>query len=111
MRVVVIPEHGGPEVLRVEERPDPPPAPDHVRIDVKAAGVNFADTMARTGMYPDAPKPPMVVGYEVAGTAESGARVMAGTRFGGYASQVVVPAADVVPLPDGLSFEQGAAIP
>jgi NADPH:quinone reductase-like Zn-dependent oxidoreductase len=111
MRVVVIPEHGGPEVLRVEERPDPPAAPDHVRIDVKAAGVNFADTMARTGMYPDAPKPPMVVGYEVAGIAEAGERVMAGTRFGGYASQVVVPAADVVPLPDGLSFEQGAAIP
>src|SRR5690242_16713014 len=111
MRVVVIPEHGGPDVLRVEERPDPPAAPGHVRIDVKAAGVNFADTMARTGLYPDAPKPPMVVGYEVAGTTESGERVMAGTRFGGYASQVVVPEADVVPLPDGLSFEQGAAIP
>jgi NADPH:quinone reductase-like Zn-dependent oxidoreductase len=112
MRVVVIPEHGGPEVLRVEERPDPPAGADQVRIDVKAAGVNFADTMARTGLYPDAPKPPMVVGYEVAGTvAGSGERVMAGTRFGGYASQVVVPAQDVVPLPDGLSFEQGAAIP
>jgi NADPH:quinone reductase-like Zn-dependent oxidoreductase len=111
MRVVVIAEHGGPEVLRVEERPDPPVPPGHVRIDVQAAGVNFADTMARTGLYPDAPKPPMVVGYEVAGTTETGERVMAGTRFGGYASQVVVPAADVVPLPDGLSFEQGAAIP
>jgi NADPH:quinone reductase-like Zn-dependent oxidoreductase len=111
MRVVVIPEHGGPEVLRVEERPDPPLPPGHVRIEVKAAGVNFADTMARTGMYPDAPKPPMVVGYEVAGTTETGERVMAGTRFGGYASQVVVPEADAVPLPDGLGFEQGAAIP
>ena len=43
-------------------------APGHVRIEVAAAGVNFADTMARTGLYPDAPKPPMVVGYEVAGT-------------------------------------------
>jgi NADPH:quinone reductase-like Zn-dependent oxidoreductase len=112
MRVVVIPEHGGPEVLRVEERPDPPVPPGHVLIDVAAAGVNFADTMARTGLYPDAPKPPAVVGYEVAGTvAGSGERVMAGTRFGGYASQAVVPEADVVPLPDGLSFEQGAAIP
>jgi NADPH:quinone reductase-like Zn-dependent oxidoreductase len=111
MRVVVIAEHGGPDVLRVEERPDPPVPPGHVRIDVMAAGVNFADTMARTGMYPDAPKPPMVVGYEVAGTTESGERVMAGTRFGGYASQVVVPEADAVALPDGLSFEQGAAIP
>jgi NADPH:quinone reductase-like Zn-dependent oxidoreductase len=112
MRVVVIPDHGGPDVLRVEERVEPPAPPGHVRIDVKAAGVNFADTMARTGLYPDAPKPPMVVGYEVAGTVTgSGERVMAGTRFGGYASQVVVPAQDVVALPDGLSFEKGAAIP
>jgi NADPH:quinone reductase-like Zn-dependent oxidoreductase len=121
MRAVVIPKHGDPGVLRVEERPDPPLQPGHVRVEVAAAGVNFADTMARTGLYPDAPKPPMVVGYEVAGTAVEvapdvegvahGARVMAGTRFGGYASQVVVPAAAIVPLPDGLTFEQGAAIP
>jgi NADPH:quinone reductase-like Zn-dependent oxidoreductase len=124
MRAVVIERHGDPSVLRVVERPDPPLPPGHVRVEVAAAGVNFADTMARTGMYPDAPKPPMVVGYEVAGTvlevapdvaAEErpavGARVMAGTRFGGYASQVVVPASAIVPLPDGLSFEQGAAIP
>jgi NADPH:quinone reductase-like Zn-dependent oxidoreductase len=121
MRAVVIAKHGDPSVLRVEERPDPPLAPGHVRIEVAAAGVNFADTMARTGLYPDAPKPPMVVGYEVAGTVVEvapdvdgvahGARVMAGTRFGGYASQVVVPMAAVVPLPDGLTFEQGAAIP
>jgi NADPH:quinone reductase-like Zn-dependent oxidoreductase len=121
MRAVVITKHGDASVLQVQERPDPPLLPGHVRIEVSAAGVNFADTMARTGLYPDAPKPPMVVGYEVAGTVtevapdvadiEAGARVMAGTRFGGYASQVVVPAAAVVPLPDRLSFEQGAAIP
>jgi len=121
MRAVVITKHGDPSVLQVQERPDPPLAPGQVRIDVAAAGVNFADTMARTGLYADAPKPPMVVGYEVAGTVAelgegvegipAGARVMAPTRFGGYATQVVVPAADVVPLPDGLSFEQGAAIP
>lgn len=121
MRCVVITRHGGPEVLHVQERPDPPLRPGCVRIEVAACGVNFADTMARTGLYPDAPKPPMVVGYEVAGTVtevaggvegvERGARVVAGTRFGGYASEVVVPVADVVPLPDGLSFEQGAAIP
>ena len=92
-----------------------------VRIDVAAAGINFADVMARMGLYPDAPKPPCVVGYEVAGTVMEvgqgvdglapGQRVLAGTSFGGYASQVVVPADDVVPLPDRLSFEQGAAIP
>jgi NADPH:quinone reductase-like Zn-dependent oxidoreductase len=121
MRAVVITKHGDPSVLRVEERPDPPLGPGQVRIEVAAAGVNFADTMARTGLYADAPKPPMVVGYEVAGTVAEvapdvegvslGARVMAGTRFGGYASQVVVPAGAVVALDDRLSFEQGAAIP
>jgi NADPH:quinone reductase-like Zn-dependent oxidoreductase len=121
MRAIVIVKHGDPSVLQVQERPDPPMQPGHVRVEVAAAGVNFADTMARTGLYPDAPKPPMVVGYEVAGTVAEvgegvdgiavGARVMAGTRFGGYASQVVVPASAIVPLDDALSFEQGAAIP
>jgi NADPH:quinone reductase-like Zn-dependent oxidoreductase len=121
MRVVTIPRHGGPEVLEVRELPDPPMAPGRVRVTVAAAGVNFADTMARTGIYPDAPKPPMVVGYEVAGTVAEvaddvaefavGDRVMAVTKFGGYASELVVPGADVIPLPDRLTFEQGAAIP
>ena len=121
MRAIVIAEHGDPGVLRVEERPDPPLTAGHVRIDVRAAGVCFADTMARAGLYPDAPHLPMVVGYEVAGTVAEvgagvdglapGARVMAGTRFGGYASQVVVRASDVIALPDALTFEQGAAIP
>src|SRR5256714_7948676 len=116
MRAVVLTGHGGPEVLHIEERPDPPVGPGEVRIAVAAAGINFADTMARVGLYPDAPKPPCVVGYEVAGTIravgpgvdglEAGQRVMAGTRFGGYAEQVVAKAADVVRLPDELSFEQ-----
>jgi NADPH:quinone reductase-like Zn-dependent oxidoreductase len=122
MRAVVITKHGPPEVLQVQERPAPDrPLGGQVAIDVAAAGINFADTMARVGLYPDAPKPPVVVGYEVAGNVravgpgveglEPGQRVMAGTRFGGYAEQIVVKAADVVPLPDELSFEQGAAIP
>jgi NADPH:quinone reductase-like Zn-dependent oxidoreductase len=112
VRVVVITKTGPPDVLQVQERPDPRPGPGQVAIDVRAAGVNFADTMARVGLYPDAPKLPAVVGYEVAGTvAGTGERVMAGTRFGGYASRVVVRADDVVPLPEALSFEQGAAIP
>ena len=121
MRAVVITKHGGPGVLQVQERPDPVLAPGEVRIDVAAAGINFADVMARMGLYPDAPKTPCVVGYEVAGTIlelgdgveglSHGQRVVAGTQFGGYASQVTVPASDVVALPDTLSFEQGAAIP
>ena len=112
MRAVVITKAGPPEVLRVEERPDPEPAAGQVAIDVRAAGVNFADTMARVGLYPDAPKLPAVVGYEVAGVrVDTGERVLAGTHFGGYQSSVVVEERDVVPLPERLSFEQGAAIP
>jgi NADPH:quinone reductase-like Zn-dependent oxidoreductase len=112
VRAVVITKAGPPEVLRVEERPDPQPGPGQVAVEVRAAGVNFADTMARVGLYPDAPKLPAVVGYEVAGTrADTGERVIAGTRFGGYASRVVVGEEDVFPLPERLSFEQGAAIP
>jgi NADPH:quinone reductase-like Zn-dependent oxidoreductase len=108
-------------VLQVQERPDPPVGAGEVRIDVKAAGINFADTMARVGLYPEAPKPPCVVGYEVAGDVESvgdgvesvkvGDKVMAGTRFGGQASMVTVPENQVFPLPDGFSYEQGAAFP
>jgi NADPH:quinone reductase-like Zn-dependent oxidoreductase len=92
-----------------------------VRIEVAACGINFADVMARIGVYPDAPKPPCVVGYEVAGTVvglgegvedlQHGERVFAGTMFGGYASQVTVPERDCVALPERLTFEQGAAIP
>jgi NADPH:quinone reductase-like Zn-dependent oxidoreductase len=117
----VITKHGPPSVLEVQERPDPELGPDDVRVDVAASGINFADVMARVGLYADAPKPPCVIGYEVAGTVlelgadvtglSPGQRVIAATKFGGYASQVVVPATDVTPLPEGLSFEQGAAIP
>jgi len=121
MRAVVITRHGGPGVLQVQEQPDPELGPGEVRIQVAAAGINFADVMARMGLYADAPKTPCVVGYEVAGTIlelgegvealSPGQRVFAGTQFGGYASQVVVPACDVVALPEQLTFEQGAAIP
>ena len=101
MRAVVLTGTGGPEVLQVQERPDPAVGPGEVRIAVRAAGINFADTMARVGLYPDAPKPPCVLGYEVAGEVESvgegvsdvkpGDRVIAGTRFGGQAELVTVP--------------------
>jgi NADPH:quinone reductase-like Zn-dependent oxidoreductase len=121
MRAVVITKHGGPEVLQVEERPDPPVGPGEVRIAVKAAGINFADTLARTGLYPDAPPLPCVVGYEVAGEIESvgegvedhkpGDRVVAGTRFNGQAELVTVRSDMAYPLPGKLSFEEGAAFP
>lgn len=121
MKAVVLTGTGGPEVLQVREVPDPAVGHGEVRIAVKAAGINFADTMARVGLYPDAPKPPCVLGYEVAGEVESvgegvdshktGDRVIAGTRFGGQAELVTVPATQALPLPGRLSFEQGAAFP
>jgi NADPH:quinone reductase-like Zn-dependent oxidoreductase len=121
MRSVVITRHGPPEVLQVQERPEPTPGPGEVLIDVHAAGINFADVMARMGLYPDAPKPPCVIGYEVAGTVgavgegvdglATGARVAAPVRFGGYAERVVTAAGGVFALPDHMSFEEGAAIP
>ena len=121
MRAVVLTRHGAPEVLQVQERPEPQPGPGQVAVDVGAAGVNFADVMARMGLYPEAPKPPSVVGYEVAGTVAAvgdgvaglavGDRVMAGTRFSGYQERVISNVADVAALPGRLTFEQGAAIP
>jgi synaptic vesicle membrane protein VAT-1 len=121
MKAVVLTGHGGLEALQVQDRPDPAVGPGEVRIAVKAAGINFADTMARVGLYPDAPKPPCVLGYEVAGEVESvghgvesvkpGDRVVAGVRFGGHAEMVSVSEDQVLPLPDRLSFEQGAAVP
>jgi len=121
MRQVFITRHGAPEVLEVRETTDPEPGEGHVRIRVCAAGVNFADILARLGLYPDAPKPPVVIGYEVAGYIDAvgpgvahrheGSRVMALTRFGGYADRVVVPAAFTFPVPARLSEAEAAAVP
>jgi NADPH:quinone reductase-like Zn-dependent oxidoreductase len=121
MRQIVITRTGGPEVLKVQERPDPAPGPGEVRVRVKAAGINFADILARQGLYPDAPKLPAVVGYEVAGVVDAvgdvadqnliGKAVLAMTRFGGYSDVVIVPASQIFEKPESLSFEEAAAIP
>ena len=122
MRSVWITRTGPPEVMEVRETPDPAPGPGQALIRVRASGVNFADVMARLGLYPDAPPRPCVVGYEVAGTVEAvgpgvdgdlavGRRVVALTRFGGYAEAIAVPAAQVFPLRDTMPFEEAAAIP
>jgi synaptic vesicle membrane protein VAT-1 len=120
MRAVVIPKHGPPDVLRVDELPDPEVGPGDVRVAVRAAGINFADLLARSGVYPDAPPTPCVVGYEVAGEVESvgdgveefavGDRVIAGTKFNGQAELVSTPENQVIALPERLTFEQGAAV-
>lgn len=121
MRQVWIPKIGGPDVLEVREAPDPEPKEGEVRIRVAAAGLNFADILARLGLYPDAPKLPAVVGYEVAGHVDrvgagvrgltQGMRVLALTRFGGHSDTVTVPAGQALRIPPELSFEKAAAIP
>lgn len=118
MRAVVVTRTGRPDVLELQDWPEPPVGADQVRIAVRAAGVNFADVMARAGLYPAAPKPPYVLGYEVAGVVETvgegvsglvvGQRVMAGVRFGGQAELATAHQRDVMPLPERLTFEQGA---
>jgi synaptic vesicle membrane protein VAT-1 len=121
MRQAVIPRHGPPDVFDIRQAPDPEPHDDEVRIRVRAIGVNFADVLARLGLYPDAGKPPLVVGYEVAGVVDragrgvtglhEGDRVMALTQFGGYADVVTVPAAHAFRFPDRLSDAEAAAVP
>lgn len=121
MRQVVITKSGGPGVLQIREKNDPLAGKGQVKVRVKASGINFADILARKGMYPGAPKPPCVIGYEVAGEVESvgegvdlsfvGKSVLAAMPFGGYSEVVVVPVSYVIEKPEALSFEQAAAIP
>jgi NADPH:quinone reductase-like Zn-dependent oxidoreductase len=121
MRQIWITKAGPPEVLQVREAPDPDATAGTVRVRTRAAGINFADLSARIGMYPDAPKIPCVVGYEVSGVIDQvgdgvtgftvGDRVFAMPRFGGYSDTVVVPAGQVFQLPEKMTFEEGAALP
>lgn len=121
MRAVYITRYGGPEVLQVWSPPDPSPARGQVRVRAKFCGLNFAEVMARKNLYPDAPKAPCVVGYEASGVIDAvgegvdasriGQRVMLMTRFGGHADTICTPANLAIPIPDSMSFEEGAAIP
>jgi len=121
MRAVYLERSGGYDVLKVREAPAPAPRAGEVAIAVKAAGINFADILARQGIYPDAPPTPCVLGYEVAGTVTAvgegvetglvGKDVLALTDFGGYAEVACVGARYVWEKPPALSFAQAAAIP
>ncbi len=120
MKQVWITKAGAPETLQVREGPEPSAGAGEVRIRVAYAGVNFADVQARMGQYPDAPKIPCVVGYEVSGIIDqvgsdvrgfaAGDRVMTMTRFGGYSELVTVKAEWVHKLPDSVSLEAAGAI-
>jgi NADPH:quinone reductase-like Zn-dependent oxidoreductase len=121
MHAIWMMKRGGPEVLKVREASDPQPGANEVRIRVKASGLNFADIMARLGLYPAAPKPPCVLGYEVSGTIDQvgpqvqgfsvGDRVVAMTPFGGHADTVCVTSNRVVKLTNEVSFEAAASLP
>jgi len=121
MRQVVTTRNGGIEVLQVQEAPDPQAGAGEVVVAVKASGLNFADIMARQGLYPDGPSKPCVMGYEVAGVVESvgegvdqsivGVPVVAMTRFRGQSEKVVVAERQLFEKPESLSFEQAAALP
>lgn len=121
MRQVVIPRHGPPEVLEVRESPDPEPGPGEVRVRVEAAGVNFADVLARMGLYPEAPDLPAVVGFEAAGRIDAvgegvdggrvGEPVIALTGHGAYTDVLCLPVDRVFRRPDGLPAEEAAAMP
>lgn len=121
MKQIVTSRNGGVEVLRVEEKPDPKPKAGEVVIRVRAAGLNFADILARQGLYPDGPAKPCVMGYEVAGVVEelgegvnpalAGKSVVAMTRFGGQSELVTVKATQMFQKPEQLTFEQAAAVP
>src|SRR5258707_10304005 len=121
MRAIVTTRNGEVDVLKVETRPDPVPGKGEVLIRVQAAGLNFADILARQGLYPDGPPKPCIMGYEVSGTVEApsaevppaliGKRVVALTRFGGQAELVAVPVSQVFENLGRLSFELGAAVP
>ncbi len=123
MRAVQVIEPTGPADVRVVDVPDPGPGPGEVLVEVHAVGVSFPDLLLSKGMYQLRPEPPFTLGVDVAGTVVSsgptdgdvelsvGTRVAAVVPYGGAADLVVVPASAVFPLPDRLSFVEGAALP
>jgi len=112
LRAVVLQGVGGPEQLAVREVPEPEPAEGQVIVDVRAAGVNFADVLIRLGRYPQMPELPAVLGSEIGGEVE-GRRVFGFTHGlgGGYAERAAADPRWLLPLPEGASFAEGAAFP
>ncbi len=121
MRAIEITVPGGPEVLRVSQRPVPVPAFNEVLIEVAAAGVNRPDVLQRKGGYPPPPGASDIPGLEVAGTIVAagagvsewrpGDRVCALVTGGGYAEYVAAPAPQCLPIPRGLTLIEAAGLP
>ena len=120
MRAIVAHAIGAPEDLKIEEMPDPAPGPGEVLVDMKATAVNFPDLLVIEGKYQIIPPHPFVPGKEGAGTVASvgagvdglsvGDRVMVQAEWGTYAEKLVLPADHCFPMPDGMGFEEAAAI-
>lgn len=120
MKAVVCTELGGPETLEVQEQPEPSPEAGEVLVAVEAAGVNFPDVLMIKGEYQFGVPPPFVPGHELAGRIEAlgagvrglevGQRVVANLPWGAFAEKATVVAGAVMPLPDHIEAEQGAAM-
>ncbi len=121
MRQIQIISYGGPDRLQAVDVPQAAPGKRDVTIQVRYAGINFADIMCRIGLYPNAPKPPFAPGYEVAGIISEvgtevdsslvGKPVVSMTNFGGYATHVTVPHSRVIPLNDEDECRWAVAMP
>ncbi len=121
MRAVLLRRNGPPKNLRLEDAPDPVARPGEVLLQNRAAGVNFADVLARQGLYPGAPQRPFIPGFESSGEVLAlgegvdglrvGQRVLAFHNSGGYAERVIAPAANVLPIPDTLGSQSAVVLP
>ncbi|MEO8175393.1 MAG: NAD(P)H-quinone oxidoreductase [Sphingomicrobium sp.] len=119
MLAVEAPEPGGPEALKLVERPVPQPGPGEVLIEVAAAGVNRPDILQRRGLYPPPKGAPAALGLEISGTVVGGGefeglageRVCALVAGGGYAQYCVAPAGTCLPVPEVLTMAEAAAMP
>lgn len=121
MKAAIIHEFGAEDVLRYEDVPDPSPGPGRLLVRVRAAGINRGDLGRRMGTYAGPIELPLIIGWDIAGTVEAlgpgvsgpplGTRVVARVAWGGYAEHATANAAESVPIPDGVTFEQAAALP
>src|ERR687894_123316 len=121
MKAIRVDEFGEPEVLKHVEVERPSPDEGEVLIEIKSAGVNYADTMRRRNQYVESQWLPFTPGSEAAGTVAElgngvedvnvGDRVVTLLGTGGYAAYAVAPARNLIPIPDGMDFDEAAAIP
>ena len=121
MQAITFETPGGPEVLKLDQAPDPAPAPEQVLVRVRASALNRADTLQRQGQYPPPPGESEILGLELAGEVEAvgsavtdvaiGDRVFGLVGGGGYAEKAVIDARMAMPIPDSWSFTQAAAVP